>query len=1195
MKSRNPVPLKNIFFAFVSFFTFLNSSKAQLVVTPSQPATVLANTLAGPGVTTFGATLTCPALANGIFTVTGTLLSMSSGVVLTNGHASACSGTEPALTSTNLGTAGDPTFVTSGLLPAGTATFDACILEFNVVATSDTLSFNYQFGSEEYRTAVCSHYNDAFGFFISGPGIVGTPNIALVPGTNIPVEVNSVNNGVPGASGGVLSNCTMLGAGSPFTSLYLDNTGGTQLSYRGFTKKFRAFHTVTPCDTYHLKLAVVDAGNATYDSGVFLEAGSLDINKYAFNHIDSLGATVNGIPHTIVKGCSPTTVKIVASHANTIPVSLNLIFGGTAVNGVDVTTIPTSIVLPADSTSVSFNVSGIPTPPGGTSTLTIYLQSTCGIADSIKINIMDTPSASILTPDTSICIGASVLIRTSGTTGLTYGWTPTTGLSSSTVMQPTATPTSTTTYVMTATLPNSGCPAISKSVTINVVNTAITMVTHDTAVCGGGFVDIILNGSASNTYSWLPTTGLSSASIQDPVATPIITTTYTVTATGAGGICPSTAQLTITVGSVAANILTPDTTICLGASFQIRAVSTPGLTYSWSPTAGLSSPSVLQPNASPTTTTSYTLTATGAGSGCPPVVKVLNVTVVNTAISMITTDTAICNGMFVNVLVNGAATNNYSWYPATGLSNPSIQDPSATPIATTTYTVTATGPGGACPSTAQWTVTVNSIFANILTPDTTECGATFTIRVNATPGLSFLWGPATGLNNPVLMDPIASPSVTTTYTMTATSSGSGCPPVVKTITVTIASSDISMITPDTTICLGDSVHLRVAGSNTFNYSWLPITGLGNTNINDPTATPSITTTYTVTAINPESSCPSFAHVKITVIIPRANILTPDTTICRGTSLQVLVDTTQPSTYHWSPPIGLSNPNIADPIVVLPTQLVTYTLTVTTIQNSCIANDVLHVNVSGSGTVKITNTDSSICLGTGVTFLADGDISNSGVIWNFGDGSTLQNVNPALHAFHAPGIYTVSVTALFHGCPDTVQGKTVYIFANPQLDLGPDTAICPGGDPILLHDNINIGISGAKWLWNNGETTPAISVGTSGLYFAIVTFNGCSTTDSVWVAKDCYLDIPNAFTPNGDGVNDYFFPRQYLTKGLTNFKMDIYNRWGQLIFSTETIDGRGWDGNFNSTPQSEGVYIYVMDAQFKDGQKEHHQGNITLLR
>ena len=60
-------------------------------------------------------------------------------------------------------------------------------------------------------------------------------------------------------------------------------------------------------------------------------------------------------------------------------------------------------------------------------------------------------------------------------------------------------------------------------------------------------------------------------------------------------------------------------------------------------------------------------------------------------------------------------------------------------------------------------------------------------------------------------------------------------------------------------------------------------------------------------------------------------------------------------------------------------------------------------------------------------------------------------------------------------------------------------------------------------------------------------------------------------------------------------MDIYNRWGQLIFSTETIDGRGWDGNFNSTPQSEGVYIYVMDAQFKDGQKEHHQGNITLLR
>jgi gliding motility-associated-like protein len=60
-------------------------------------------------------------------------------------------------------------------------------------------------------------------------------------------------------------------------------------------------------------------------------------------------------------------------------------------------------------------------------------------------------------------------------------------------------------------------------------------------------------------------------------------------------------------------------------------------------------------------------------------------------------------------------------------------------------------------------------------------------------------------------------------------------------------------------------------------------------------------------------------------------------------------------------------------------------------------------------------------------------------------------------------------------------------------------------------------------------------------------------------------------------------------------MNIYNRWGQLIFETSALDGRGWDGKLNDIPQPEGVYVYVIDAIFKDGQKEHHQGNVTLLR
>ena len=110
-----------------------------------------------------------------------------------------------------------------------------------------------------------------------------------------------------------------------------------------------------------------------------------------------------------------------------------------------------------------------------------------------------------------------------------------------------------------------------------------------------------------------------------------------------------------------------------------------------------------------------------------------------------------------------------------------------------------------------------------------------------------------------------------------------------------------------------------------------------------------------------------------------------------------------------------------------------------------------------------------------------------------------------------------------------------------------------------------------------------------------TINGCPSSDSITVLNDCYMNLPNVFTPNGDGVNDFFFPRDYLTKGLTAFKMEIYNRWGEIIFSTTKTDGAGWDGKYNGIPQPEGVFIYKMDATFKDGVHEHHQGNFTLLR
>lgn len=251
------------------------------------------------------------------------------------------------------------------------------------------------------------------------------------------------------------------------------------------------------------------------------------------------------------------------------------------------------------------------------------------------------------------------------------------------------------------------------------------------------------------------------------------------------------------------------------------------------------------------------------------------------------------------------------------------------------------------------------------------------------------------------------------------------------------------------------------------------------------------------------------------------------------------------------------------------------------------------SISGAG---ITATDTVICSGHEITFR--GIYTNSGLInvtWTFSDGTTLVDTNTVVYPYQTAGTFPVRFNAHYRACPDTGAQKSVLVFGYPQVSLGPDTSICIGSNSINLADNINADNKNARWEWSTGEITPSINVVKEGTYYVTVRIFGCPTTDTVVVYNDCYMNIPNVFSPNGDGTNDYFLPRGLLTRGLTSFKMDIFNRWGQQIFATTNIDGRGWDGTFNGEPQPQGVFIYRIEATFKDGQKETHTGNVTLIR
>jgi len=265
-----------LFFGFSFFLHF--QSRAQLIVQNNlTPQQLVQQVLVGGGIVVTNVTYTGANLARGsFFNGNSTNLGIDEGVMLSSGSVFSVPGAVGTQASSSNGQPGDPQLNT---LTAPYTTNDAAVLEFDFIPQADTLTFRYVWGSEEYPEYVCSNFNDAFGFFVTGPN-PGNPfnpydneNIAIIPESMppLPVTINSVNNGSVGSQGSA-ANCTSLA----FSGLYIDNQaiGGTTITYDGFTRTLTATLIVVPCETYHIKLACGDAGDYIYDSGVFLEANS---------------------------------------------------------------------------------------------------------------------------------------------------------------------------------------------------------------------------------------------------------------------------------------------------------------------------------------------------------------------------------------------------------------------------------------------------------------------------------------------------------------------------------------------------------------------------------------------------------------------------------------------------------------------------------------------------------------------------------------------------------------------------------------------------------------------------------------------------------------------------------------------------------------------------------------------------------
>lgn len=572
---------------------------AQLTVsTAMTPQQLVQNVLVGTGVTVSNITYSGANGSIGRFS-TGTNptnLGFSSGIIMSTGLVNgtpAIGSPAGQFASNNNNGGSDPQL--QSLVPSNTI-YDASVLQFDFVPLSDTIKFRYVFGSEEYPEFVNTSYNDVFGFFVTGPNPAGGSfnnyNIARIPNTATPVSINNVNNGT--ANAGPCTNC----------AYYVNNATGTTIVYDGFTTILTAWCRVIPCMTYHLKLAIGDAGDHIYDSGVFLEANSFSAPSVTVNTTYS---SPNVSTTTAVEGCNNAIINFSLPNIQTVPYGISYAIAGTATNGIDYTAITNSILIPAGQSSVNLVIApimdGIVEP---TETVMLLVQTNlCTTdADTVIVNILNNnPLSAISSNDTMIC-GDTINIwvqASGGITPYTYLWDNGLGTSSTATVSPTVN----TTYNVTVT------DLCGSTITENVVITiggTFANAGPDVAICSGE--STTLTASGGSVFLW--STGATSASI---TVSPATTTTYMVTVTAA---CESVDSVTVTVNPLPIiNATATPSSILIGSSSDICAQG--GNTYSWTsnpPDATLTGQET-NPCATvlPTVTTNYVVIGTDS-NGC---------------------------------------------------------------------------------------------------------------------------------------------------------------------------------------------------------------------------------------------------------------------------------------------------------------------------------------------------------------------------------------------------------------------------------------------------------------------------------------------------------------------------------------------------------------------------------------------------
>jgi len=689
-------------------------------------------------------------------------------------------------------------------------------------------------------------------------------------------------------------------------------------------------------------------------------------------------------------------------------------------------------------------------------------------------------------------------------------------------------------------------------------------------------------GQQPYTYLW-------SNGSTNPTITGVSAGNYSVSVTTANG-CTSTGTITVTAPALPLNATTTQTNItCNGLANGTATVNVSGGTapyfYAWN-NGGTNN------NQNNLGAGNYSVQIMD-GEGCT-ITSLFNITQPAALVMDATTNQDITcnefnNGSITVSAAGGTAPYNYLW-------NNAATGNSVSNLAAGNYSVTVTDNNG-CTNTFATNITEpQPININLTSTDITCNGAmngTANVIVSGGTGnYSYNWNSGQTIPNLNSLD-------NGNYTITVTDQNS-CT-ATATATIIEPSPLVISVTGSGMICPGQIVPITVnavGGNSNYTYHWS--NGLGNAATQN--VSPATATNYTVYVTDANGCTSPTLPINITVNdINLANISVNGTPfLCFGNSGSVLAQISGGSgvyTYQWNN--GL--PNGSGPHSIQPAASGYYTVT---ILDNCgnSRTESVFVNVEQLPIVTLTPQSIAECGNVNMNFInTANNTGNYSYGWNFGDGNTGSGAN-VNHNYDATGNYTVTLTMTSNnGCVGTgsaIQTVVVYPVANANIDSDKTTTSIFA--PEFRFYNTSVNSNSCFWNFGDGATStqnnPIHQYENEGTYTVMLiayNVNGCNDTtyQTVIVNPEFTFYIPNAFTPDGDGINDTFFGQG---TNISEFNIMIFDRWGELLFTSDNLNA-AWDGYYRGTESKPDVYVYVVKLRDDMGAYHSYEGHVTLVK